>query len=214
MNPTSGASALMMNPRIAETIESYRQQAAAAAGLTVSRILEELYAVALGDPRSVMHVRVSCCRYCYGIDGKYQWERGEYEEAVEAALESEKGRMPALKGGLGYDAKLEPNAACRRCGGRGDVQVFVTDMRKLTPAQARMIESVEQTKDGVRVKLKDSGRYLELLMKYMGMMTERKELSGPGGGPIPLQAVSAKELSDDQLAALALGAGVVLEGET
>ena len=40
------------------------------------------------------------------------------------------------------------------------------------------------------------------LARYLGMMVDKKELSGPGGGPIPMASLTAEDLTDDQLAAL------------
>ena len=40
------------------------------------------------------------------------------------------------------------------------------------------------------------------LARYLGMMVDRKEISGPGGGPVALAHLSADDLSDDQLAAI------------
>ena len=34
------------------------------------------------------------------------------------------------------------------------------------------------------------------------MMVDKKEFSGPGGGPIPLANLTAEDLTDDQLAAI------------
>ena len=34
------------------------------------------------------------------------------------------------------------------------------------------------------------------------MLVDRKEISGPNGGPVPLAHITADDLSDDQLAAI------------
>lgn len=47
-----------------------------------------------------------------------------------------------------------------------------------------------------KVKTNDRMRALELLGKHLGMFVDRKELSGPGGGPIPLEDYAA--LSDTE----------------
>ena len=40
------------------------------------------------------------------------------------------------------------------------------------------------------------------IARYLGMMVDRKEISGPNGGPVPLAHITADDLSDDQLAAI------------
>lgn len=72
------------------------------------------------------------------------------------------------------------------------------------------IEVEELREDGVvighvrKVKLSDRVKRLEMLARHNGMFVERREVTGKGGGPIQ-HAVSAQELSDDELAAIVAG---------
>lgn len=210
---STGASLLLANPKVQEAVEVQKMRVAAAAGLSAATILQEWMAVALGDPRRLIHSRVGCCRYCYGIDHKRQWTRVEYMSAMEDALAVDRP-APPMAGGIGFDLKLEPNPDCPECGGEGLQRVWMADMRSLDAATARLIAGVKQTKEGIEVKFRDQDNALQYLAKYLGMLTEKRELSGPGGGPIPLQAMAVQDMTDEQLLALVTGGGpLLLEGE-
>jgi phage terminase small subunit len=209
----SGASMLLSKPEVQQAVEAQKAIVAAAAGLTAATILQEWTSLAFADARKITHTRVSCCPCCYGIDHKRQWTRNEYQSALDKALSANKP-IPEIEGGIGYDKKLKPNPECPECSGDGVARAWVCDMRDLDPVTARLIVSVKQTKDGVEVKLRDQDAPLQYLAKYMGMLIERRELAGPGGGPIPLQAVPVNEMTDEELLAIASGAGpLLLEGE-
>ena len=208
----TGASLLLKNPKVLQAIEVQKGIVAQLAGLNAARLLQELTAIALGDPRKIVHSRVGCCAYCWGIDHKRQWTRGEYQSAFDKALRENKP-MPELEGGIGYDRKREPNPECPECCGDGISRTWLADMRELDAATARLIAGVKQTKDGIEVKFRNQDWSLEMLMKYLGMLVDRRELSGPNGGPLQLQAVPIQEMSDEELMRLAAGAGPVIEGE-
>jgi phage terminase small subunit len=101
------------------------------------------------------------------------------------------------------DGRLPPNPDCTSCRGKGVSYVTITDTRTLSGAARRLYAGAVQTKDGIKVLMRDQDAALANLSRYLGMVVERKELSGPGGGPVPIAAVSASDLTDDQLAALA-----------
>lgn len=210
----SGASILLSNPKVQAAVEAQKAIVAELANLTAARILEEWAALAFADARKITHTRVSCCPYCYGIEHKRQWTRGEYASALDKAMSSNKP-MPDLEGGIGYDRKQPPNPECPECSGDGIARAWICDMRDLDPITARLVVSVKQTRDGVEVKLRDQSEPLQYLAKYLGMLTEKRELSGPNGGPIPLAAVRADDLTDDELAAIVRGGPgpLLLEGE-
>lgn len=100
------------------------------------------------------------------------------------------------------DANLPPNPACSRCKGRGEERVIVTETSKLKGAAKALYAGAVQTKDGIKILMRDQTSALDNLSKYMGMLVERRELSGPGGGPLAMKTVTAADLSDDQLAAI------------
>ena len=50
--------------------------------------------------------------------------------------------------------------------------------------------------------MRDQDAAVAHLARYLGMMVDKKEISGPGGGPVPLAHITADDLTDDQLAAI------------
>jgi phage terminase small subunit len=76
----------------------------------------------------------------------------------------------------------------------------------LRPDQRSAIAEVQENVSGsgrsVRFKLHDKKGALETLAKYLGLLIERKEHSGPGGGPIETRRSDVKSLSDEELAAI------------
>lgn len=108
------------------------------------------------------------------------------------------------------DVELPPNADCKLCKGAGLSFVCVADTSKLTGAARKLYAGAKQTKDGIEIKMRDQDGALRFLAEYLGM-GKKLEVSGPGGGPIPLSAVRADDLTDDQLAAIA-AAGMVTMG--
>jgi phage terminase small subunit len=117
------------------------------------------------------------------------------------------------------DGKLPPNADCSRCKGSGESRVTIADTRKLSGAAKRLYAGAKQAKDGsIEIKMRDQDKALDNLSKYLGMLVERKELSGPGGGPLQItDSTTVQELTDAQLMALAsagsLASPLTLEAE-
>ncbi len=58
----------------------------------------------------------------------------------------------------------------------------------LTPTQRRSIQSIEMTTNGIKVKQYDRLGAIRLAYQRIGALVEKKEHSGPGGGPISLPA--------------------------
>ena len=66
----------------------------------------------------------------------------------------------------------------------------------------KLFAGIKKTKDGIEIKTRDQSEALANIAKFLGMNVERKELSGPGGGPVAITNLTADDLTDDQLAAL------------
>jgi phage terminase small subunit len=209
---------LLTRPKVRANIERRMAAAADAAQVDAALVLSELYLTATGDPRELCSVTVDSCRYCWGIDGLRMWTRGEYKNALSDAASAGKP-APNFEGGLGFDPRKDPNPDCVECAGRGVPYVSITPSKKLSRAATRLLQSVNQKKDGsIEVKLNDRMAATLALAKITGLLKERTELTGAGGGPIALTAVpNFKALSDDELRAALLRSGhqvpLLLEGQ-
>jgi hypothetical protein len=200
---------LLANARVRSAIDRRLEQIVAVAEVDVAMVVRELLDVATADARELISVHRDCCRYCYGTDHRRQWLLSEYESSTRKAIRD--GQAPPLfEGGIGYNATREPNPECPECFGRGVETVLVKDTRKLSPQAAKLYAGAQQTKDGVKALARNQNEALMALGRYLGMFKDRSEVSGPGGGPIPLAAttvVDLNELTDAQLARLAMGGG-------
>jgi phage terminase small subunit len=192
---------LLNNAQIQEYVEEQKRQLAALAEATGSLVLREWLDVATADPRELIHTRVGCCRFCYGIDHKYQWTEGGYSSALDRAIEADK-RPPDIGGGLGYNGHREPFAECPECMGAGIYRTWIADARNYSRKAARLFAGVKQTKDGIEIKMRDQDAAWAKIADYLGM-SNKAQLTGPGGGPLLHAVATLADMSDEQLLALA-----------
>jgi len=190
---------LLKLPEIVAAIRDRQEEVAVAASITPEMVLAEWRKIAFADPNELVDVRRTCCRHCYGYGHQYQWAEAEYAVAVDKAVDGGKP-APDGMGGFGFDPQVEPSPDCPECGGDGVAQVYVADTRKLK--RHPLYAGAEQTRNGIKVNMRDKDAALFNLSRYLGMQIDRKEISGPGGGPLALAHLSADDLSDDQLAAI------------
>lgn len=59
-----------------------------------------------------------------------------------------------------------------------DEQVIIKDTKKLDEQQTRAIAGIEEGKFGIKVKLNDKEKALELLGRHLGMFKDKLEVSG------------------------------------
>jgi phage terminase small subunit len=85
--------------------------------------------------------------------------------------------------------------------------VVVADMDRLTGPERKLIASVKKTKDGIEVKMRNQDEALSYLAKHLGMLVEKRELTGKDGKPL-LPAPLPVELPSDPKLLAALYAQV------
>lgn len=195
IQPLSKGLALLALPAVKAEIQLLRNRQASRTELTADAVLSRWWLLATADPNEITQLRRVNCRYCYGINYGYQRTAGEIERDLEAhqakvAKANRNGSdLPEPfeeKGGDGYAPWGDPNKDCPECGGEGEPKVYLLDSRNLTPAGRALYASVEQTKGGVKVNLKNQEAALLNVAKHLGMHVERKEVSGPGGEPLEI----------------------------
>lgn len=195
---------LLKNLEIAEAIEDRKAEIAALAKVDAAWVVRRWMELTEADPNELTQVRRLCCRHCHGVEHRYQWTEAEYMTAVDKAILKQEPAPDGL-GGFGFDMNREPHPDCPECGGHGWEHIHIADTRKLKGPARRLYAGVQRTKEGIKVLTRDQDGALTNLARYLGMMVDRKEISGPNGGPLPLAHIRAEDLSDDQLAALLAG---------
>lgn len=74
--------------------------------------------------------------------------------------------------------------------------VHLTPTDELDEDHRRCVSELAEGRQGIRIKLNDKVRALELLGKHLGMFIDRMEMTGQGGGPVRLQAMTDEELEE------------------
>lgn len=187
---SASASALLAQPSIQAALKEREEMLAEVATLDCAWVLRQWMAIASADPNELVSVKQLACGDCYDDDTRQ-------------LLESN---------GLGATLS-NPNPACKVCKGHGEKFVSVADTSKLRGSARRLYAGAVQTKDGIKVLMRDQDAAVGNLARYLGMLVDKRELSGPGGGPVQLEAVTADDLTDEQLMAIASSSPLLLEGE-
>jgi len=216
-SPTSAsqqASALMTDPEVLTAIFERQVEIARAASLSVEWVLNQWRDIASADPNDLIWVEAQSCRHCHGVNHQYQWTQFEYDRVVRAALDHTCGSKceqpchrsipPLAIGGFGFDPHTPPHEACPACHGDGEERVGLADTRRARGPARRLYAGVKKTKDGIEIKMRDQDKALDNIAKFLGMVVNKNEVSGPGGGPISTVNFSAEDLTDDQIAQMLL----------
>lgn len=186
-------SQLHCNPKIKAAIDERMADMAVAQGITTQKVLRKLFDIAFADPNELAQVRHVCCRHCWGENFEYQWTQAEFLKAVEASLKAAQP-IPSNAGGMGFDATKDPNPACPNCHGEGLTISWLADTRKLTGQAKAVYAGTKMTKDGITILLRDQDKALAILAQHLGIVGNKVEVSGPGGGPVPVAEMSTEQL--------------------
>ena len=169
--------------------------------ITVDRVLQELWAIATADANEIVELRRSCCRFCWGDNFKYQFTNNEMENrkdqhtaAKESALKEGKP-VPEFNqaGGIGFDAKKDPNCNCPECFGEGINNPHFKDTRKLSSKAKVLYAGVKVGRNGIEVKMRSQDRAIENVGKALGMFKDKIELTGKNGEPLQVDMTSPEE---------------------
>ena len=191
----------LKKPYMAEAIKERMEELAVAASITPEWVVGQWAKIAQADPNAIVQVRRTCCRHCHGYGHQYQWTEAEYSAAVDKAVDSGKP-APDGMGGFGFNPNAAPHDDCPECGGQGVADVHVADTRKLRGPAKVLYAGAERTRNGIKIHMRDKDAAVANLARYLGMLVDKKEFSGPGGGPIPMANLTADDLTDAQLAAI------------
>ena len=162
-----------VNAQIAAKARDIHEKLEDRAVFTIQTLMHQ----AFGDRRELTAVHVGCCRYCWGIDGRYQYSDGEYKDAQTESEEKTAMLLAAEKppiefdgkGGPGFRASRDPNPECAICAGEGQARVVIKDTREMSEASLAIFMGAKQGKHGVEIELADSQKAIEKLMRHQGL---------------------------------------------
>jgi hypothetical protein len=201
------ACVLLKNPKIQALVEEQVAKVGEIVAFEAADVLREWVLLATADPSKISHVRRVNCRHCWGAAHAYQWKPREYAEACDEKMRRG-DPVPDCSGGFDFVLNREPNEACPECEGEGVEETFFEDMRTLGPAERKLIAGVKRTKEGIEVKLRDQDGAIQQIAKYLGLLVEKRELTGKNGAPLGV-AVVPVTLPDDPQALGALYSQIV-----
>jgi phage terminase small subunit len=214
-NPSQDGSRLLNDPRIQAAIREKLEKVAADHHANGSEfILSRLWDVATADPRDLIEIYRIPCRYCWGINGQYQFTTGELDK-LEKAYQYGVSNKPyeALwphgkadyaywtagvnklgfdqQGGDGYTTRRDPNPECRECHGQGNLTHHITDTRKLSPQARQLYRGAKIGKNGIEIVVANQDEARNLLARHYSVGVERKQLV--------VEHIDPRQLSDDEL---------------
>ena len=119
------------------------------------------------DPAELTAWSVGACRYCHGDGHGYQWRMHEYLNAL-AEAEAVHAALPDIAGGFGYNSVAPPHCDCPNCDGKGIGRTDLTDTHRLSAAARAAFDGIEQTKDGIKIKMADKHAAAAAFAKLTG----------------------------------------------
>lgn len=209
------ACALLSDPRVRELVEAEISRISQIVEFEAADVLREWVLLATADPAKIAKIRQVNCRHCWGTNHEHQWSAREYARACDAAAAYVDGKgvprpkpPPDCSGGFGWVRNAPPNPECPECRGEGEFDTLFANMDALGPAERKLIAAVERTKDGVKIKMRDQDAAVQNIAKYLGLLVEKRELTGKNGAPLGV-AVIPVALPDDPQALGALYSQIV-----
>lgn len=174
---------LLRRPEIKQAIEVGIAARLERARVDADFVLREWAAIATADVSEIVQHRRGCCRYCYGLDGKYQRTQAERDDAFKAFQETPQALAEEFdeQGGVGYNHTLDPSPECMECFGEGEARLHVADTRDMSPGARALFAGIKQTKDGIEVKFHSKDKALEMIARHLGMLKDKLEVEGSIG---------------------------------
>jgi hypothetical protein len=183
-NPHGRAVALLKSPVIASAIEHARRRALLRTDFEKAWVVNRLKAFVSADVNELVEGRRVPCRYCWGMDHRYQFRPEELRQAVakhrdrQMALRDEERRVPFDDhGGDGYTTRRAPNPECPECDGDGVYHTIFKDTRNLSARARLLYDGIEIGPNGqAKMKIRDKAWAEAALLRHAGVAVERKEV--------------------------------------
>lgn len=176
-------------PVVLARIEELRAITAQEVTRDLSSMIADLAMISLADPSKLTRHERNNCRHCHGRGHKWQWKNeGEYSLALAAVMDEnadlerrqqlapagheiharEPKPLPDVSGGLGFVIDAFPDPDCPACLGEGVARVWIADMRRLGPYEAKLYAGIKETKDGLQVLTRDQDGAADKILRILG----------------------------------------------
>src|ERR1700747_659828 len=203
-------------PHVRARVREYESAAAAATVIDYAAILDHDRAVVEGyryADQVMQHVH-QCCRYCHGVEHRYQWidfeeyldalRRVDDENAKRAEYKQRELPLPSEAGGYGYDPQVEPDLFCPRCEGRGTSVTTFADTTKLDGPARAIVKGMKVTTNGIEVLLHDVDKAKERLLRAGGYLKDGVGESAARGAAMGAAAATAAIAAADRVKTMTL----------
>lgn len=186
------AAQMLKDPRVRLLVDASTAQVHEKLEMEAIDVHREICLIATADPRELTEHYIGACRYCYGVEHKFQRTPAEFAADLARHIKDrdlDKNPDPLgiefnVQGGIGFTNRKAPHADCPECFGNGVGYEIFKDTRHLSPGAARLYAGVKRTKDGIEIKTIDRAKMVELAGQTMGLFKTKNELSGPNGAPL------------------------------
>lgn len=161
--------------------------------VAADEVLRRVVRFVRADRGELSHVRMVNCRFCWGIDHRYQFTANELRVQVQQhKFQLKESNVPEDQwsefddqGGDGFNCWRRPYAVehgqdhnCPECAGVGTPRLWITDYRDYSEeAKAIYAGAKLNLKTGeIQVMARDRPIGEELLMRHLGLLNERETI--------------------------------------
>lgn len=166
------AARMLSNVNVHNYIKELIDERSQRTQITSDDVLRMWAEIALFDTNEIIEYRRVNCRYCWGVDNKYQWTVAEFEKEEKKSKERSKP-PPENIGGFGFNCTREPNLKCPECFGTGQDKAFINDTRNLSAIGRMAYEGVKISKDGLQVLIASKTEARNNLARHLGLFDPR-----------------------------------------
>ena len=175
------ASTWLSDPNVNLAIHYILKERQAKLEVSSDDVARHWYELATADASELSPIKQGPCRYCYGIDHRYQYTQAEF---LKARTEHQECQLKIVKqartdfdeeGGTGFDKTLDPNPDCPECRGVGVWYERRVDWNKISLGARMLFNGYKMNKDGsVQMMLRDRTRAMENFASLVGFMKQRR----------------------------------------
>ncbi|MDS1913325.1 terminase small subunit [Enterobacter asburiae] len=174
------ASRLYRNVKVQRAVRWLRDKNQKRLALTEREIIHQLSSIASIDANAFSQIRRVNCRYCWGEGHKYQWRDIEEQLQAEKRAEADNKAPPDVSGGIGFVEVMVPNDECPRCNGEGVMDTYYADTTQLDGPERWAYLGVEETMNGLKVKIASPEAARKELLAYLKATTGKQPAGGSG----------------------------------